>query len=364
MPKPRTTRSLLATSLFIGLFSSASAGPLQDVDLTKAPVGPNGNPAVSASEITLSPDEIAQLKTQNYKAALVWHASGDWVNAVTAGAKSKFEELGIEVVATTDAQFDSARQASDVENVLALTPDIILTLVVDPVSGAATFQPAIDKGTKLVLLSNPISGYQANDQYTGIVTDDMYGMGSAAAEMMSDALGGKGSIGFIYHDADYFITNNRDNAFRSAIKEKHSGLEIVAEKGFTEEGQTFELTSAMVLQNPDISGIYVAWDVAAEGVIGALRAQGRQDIKVITHDLGQNNALDMIKGGSMYGTIADRPFEIGQAMASLGAYGLLGKESPAFSVVGFDKVVKENIAKTWEKSLHRPLPAKLEEALN
>lgn len=343
--------------------STAQAGPLETIDLSKSPEGPNGNAAQSVDEISISSGEAAAVKGKKYKAALVWHASGDWVNAVTEGAKRKFEELGIEVVATTDAQFDSARQASDIENVMALNPDIILTLVVDPVSGGAAFKPAVDKGTELVLLSNPIAGYKPNSEYTGIVTDDMYGMGVAAAEMMSDGIGGEGNIGFIYHDASYFITNNRDNAFRTAIQEKHSDIKIVSEKGFTEEGQTFELASAMILQNPDLKGIYVAWDVAAEGVIEALRAQGRRDVKVITHDLGQNNALDMIKQGNMYGTVADRPFEIGQAMAMLGVYGLLDKESPAFSVVGYDKVTKENLATTWEKSLRRPIPKKLSEAL-
>ncbi|WP_218044311.1 substrate-binding domain-containing protein [Kiloniella majae] len=354
--------SLLAAGIAVGI-SVAQAGPLERIDLSKSPEGPNGNAAQPAGNITLNSDEAAAVKSKNYKAALVWHASGDWVNAVTEGAKTKFEELGIEVVATTDAQFDSARQASDVENVLALNPDIILTLVVDPVSGGAAFKPAVDKGTELVLLSNPIAGYKPNSEYTGIVTDDMYGMGVAAAEMMSDAVGGTGKIGFIYHDASYFITNNRDNAFRTAIQENHADIEISSEKGFTEEGQTFELASAMVLQNPDLKGIYVAWDVAAEGVIEALRAQGRRDVKVITHDLGQNNALDMIKQGNMYGTVADRPYEIGQAMAMLGVYGLLDKESPAFSVVGYDKVTKDNVAVTWEKSLRRPIPKKLSEAL-
>ncbi|MFD2206909.1 substrate-binding domain-containing protein [Kiloniella antarctica] len=361
--KSLLAKSLLVASFSIGIGATVVAGPLERIDLDKAPVGPNGNAAKSASLIELSSDDIEKVKSNKYKAALVWHATGDWVNAVTEGAKTKFSELGIEVVATTDAQFDSARQANDVENVMALDPDIILTLVVDPVSGAAAFRPAVDGGAKLVLLSNPISGYSPNKEYTGIVTDDMYGMGVAAAEMMKEAIGGEGEVGFIYHDASYFITNNRDNAFRTAIQEKHPKIKIASEKGFTEEGQTFELTSAMLLQNPDIKGIYVAWDVAAEGVVEALRAQGKEDVKVITHDLGQNNALDMIQHGNVYGTVADRPYEIGQAMAMLGVYGLLEKESPAFSIVGYDKVVRGNLEKVWETSLRRPLPNKLKEAL-
>jgi ribose transport system substrate-binding protein len=57
--------------------------------------------------------------------------AGEWYNGLTDGAQAVFEELGIAVVATSDAQFDPAKQATDVETALALQPDIILTLPVD-----------------------------------------------------------------------------------------------------------------------------------------------------------------------------------------------------------------------------------------
>jgi ribose transport system substrate-binding protein len=207
-----------------------------------------------------------------------------------------------------------------------------------------------------VLLSNPVQGFTAGKDYVGIVTDDIAGMGTAAAGLMNDALGGKGAVGFIYHDAKYFITNGRDNGFRATLEQKYPGLVIVDAKGFTAEPQTFDIASAMLQQHPEIKGIYVAWDVAAEGVVEALRAAGRTDVKVVTHDLGATNGLDMAKGGSMYGTVADQPYEIGQAMATLAGYGLLKKPAPAFNTVGLVAVTKANLAQGWEGSLHRPLP--------
>ncbi len=341
---------------------AAIAGPREWVDLSKAATGPLGYASQPAGNITLSGNEYHTITSKNLKAALVWHGAGNWVQALTRGAKDEFAKLGIDVVAETDAQFDPAKQASDVENVLALNPDIILTLVLDGVSAEAAYKPAVDKGVTLVLLSNPIANYKPNREYTGIVTDDMYGMGIAAAELARDAVNGNGKVGVIYHDANYFITNNRDNAFRTAIRDMN-GMDIISEKGFTKQDETGTIASTMLLQNPDINVIYVAWDGATESVIEALRANNRTDVKVVTHDLGANNLLDMAKGGSMYGTVADRPYDIGVAMARLGAYGILGKKSPEFSIVSFDKATKDNIAEIWAKSFKSELPKTLKKVL-
>ncbi|MGO4831258.1 LacI family transcriptional regulator, partial [Rhizobiaceae sp. 2RAB30] len=85
-------------------------------------VGPNGETATPSSALTLSDAEVAKLKEGKHTAALLWHTSSDFVTAVTAGATDEFKRLGIEVVATTDAGFDSAKQLSDVETVMAKSP--------------------------------------------------------------------------------------------------------------------------------------------------------------------------------------------------------------------------------------------------
>src|SRR5687767_825818 len=90
--------------------------------------GPNGEKAVLSSTLTISQEEIDKLKAGKHTAALLWHTSSDFVTAVTAGATDAFNSYGIEVVATTDAGFDAARQKSDVETIMAKKPSVILVL--------------------------------------------------------------------------------------------------------------------------------------------------------------------------------------------------------------------------------------------
>jgi ribose transport system substrate-binding protein len=311
----------------------------------------------------LTDDEVGQIEDGGYTAALLWAGAGEWYNALGAGASDMFAQLGIEVVATADAQFDPAKQANDVESAMALDPDVVLTLIVDPVSGAEGFRPVVDADKILVLADNGAEGYEAGDEYVAIVTGDHYGMGRAAAELMSEAIGGEGEVGMIFHDAEFFVTNNRDNAFRATIEQDLPDITIVDAKGFTEEPATFDVASAMISQHPEIEGIYVAWDVAAEGVVEALRAAGREDVWVVTHDLGVNNAVAMARGEIVYGTVADLPYQIGQTMATLAGYGLLEKDAPPFVAGELIQVKRDDLEEAWQQSLNKELPAEVQEAL-
>ncbi|MCG7535700.1 substrate-binding domain-containing protein [Pseudoalteromonas sp. OOF1S-7] len=318
--------------------------------------------AAKSSDIHLTKQQSEAIKSKGLTAALVWHGASPWVAAVSRGARDEFEKLGIKVVAATDAQFDPAKQVADLENIAALNPDIILSLSVDGVSTRQSYAKAIERGAKLVLLSNPIPGFEQGKDFVGIVTDDMFGMGKAAADLTAKALDNTGKVGMIYHDASYFITNNRDNAYRKGLK-AYPELNVIIEKGFIKEHETSNVAAAMVLQHPELEAIYVSWDAAAEGVVEALRSLGRRDIKVITHDLGVNNLLDMAMGGNVYGTISDRPFDIGQTMARLGAASTLGLPAPHFTLVPFDTVKRDNIAEIWQRAFQSPLPRLLNLAL-
>ncbi|WP_459782925.1 substrate-binding domain-containing protein, partial [Photobacterium sp. R1] len=67
--------------------------------------------------------------------------------------------------------------------------------------------------------------------YAGIVTDDLFQMGKLAADMIAKAVGNKGKVGFIYHEANYYVTNQRDQAVLTNLQKNYPGIEIVAKRG-------------------------------------------------------------------------------------------------------------------------------------
>ena len=336
--------ALLASSLL-------AAGPI-----FAQTVGPGGESATPTSDIQLSDAEFASLKGKGYKAALLWHTSSDFINAVSAGAKDEFAKAGVDVVATTDAGFDSAKQRSDIETVLAAKPNIVLALPLDPVTSAEAFKQAVSDGVKLVFLSNVPANYKQGTDYSAIVTDDLFQMGKQAADLLAKSIGGKGKVGWIFHDATYYVTNQRDNAFKTTIEKDYPNIKIAAQQGISDPARAEELAAAMLLQNPDLDGIYVTWAEPAEGVLAALRAAGNTHTKIVTLDLSEPVALDMVKGGNVIGIIADKAYELGRAMAAVGLKSMLGKTSPPFIVAPALAVTKESVAQGWQDSLNRSAP--------
>ena len=308
--------------------------------------GPNGEEAVPAADIELTEEQYEAIKEKGLTLAMLWAGAGEWYNGMTDGATSECEKMGIEIVANTDAEFDPAQQATQVETALQLSPDIILTLPVDPVSGTTAFQPAVDAGIKIVFSDNSVNDYVGGEQYVAVCTGDQYGMGRTCADLIADAIGGSGKIGVIYYDADYTVTNNRDNQFIRSILEEYPDIEIVSMMGFAEETATGEVASAMLTQNPDLDAIYVSWDVAAEPVVAEIRSGGYAT-KLVTIDLGGNNDLEMAQDGIVYGKSADMPYQIGGTMVKLAALSILGEETPTYVVSDCIKMTKENIEESW-----------------
>ncbi|MER9079784.1 substrate-binding domain-containing protein [Mesorhizobium sp. M0895] len=340
---------LVATALAGSLMLLAGGAGAQTV-------GPSGETATPSDEVTLSDTDLAAVKEKGYKAALLWHTSSDFTNAVSAGAKDEFARAGIQIVVTTDAGFDAARQRSDIETALAAKPNVILSLPLDPVTSAEAFRQALTDGTKLVFLSNLPKGYKHGTDYAAIVTDDLFQMGKHAADALAKALDGKGKVGYIFHDASYYVTNQRDQAFKTTIEKDYPGIKIVAEQGISDPARAEELASAMLVQHPDLDGIYVTWAEPADGVLSALRASGNTKTKIVTLDLAEPVALDMVKGGNVTALVADKAYELGRAMAAVGVKALLGQETPAFVVAPALTVTKQNVAQGWKDSLNRDAP--------
>jgi ribose transport system substrate-binding protein len=319
--------------------------------------GPNGEKPETLDALTLTEDEKAKVRAGKYRAAFVWHTSSEYVSAVEKGATEQFEDLGIEVVSSTQADFDAATQANNVQSVMALDPDIVVTIAVDATSAAKAFQPVVDAGKSLVIMTTPPSGYKAGEDFVSIVTESLTDAGRANAEILGDALDGKGEIGYMFYDADFWFTQQRDQAFLDWTEFSYPDIDVVAKEGFADEARTEEVATALITRHPEIKGIYVSWATAAQGVVSALRNAGRSDVKVVTNDLDATLGADMTDGGNVIGMVGNGSLDIGRGLAISGAYGLLDKPAPALVASPPVKVTKDNVAEAWKADYGTEPPA-------
>lgn len=325
--------------------------------------GPSGEDPADASAAALTDDEVAQVNELGATAAIVMHYGGnDWANAQIAGLTERFGELGIEIVAVTDADFDPGQQVSDIETVMAKNPDIIISIPTDPVATAAAYKAAADAGITLVFMDNVPNDLVAGEDYVSVVSADNYGNGVVSAHLMAKALEGEGTIGLIYHEADFFVTQQRYDGFKTTIEDEYPDIEIVSEQGIAGPdfaGDAQNVADAWLTRYPDLDGIWGVWDVPAEGIMAAARAAGRTDLKIATEDLGTNVAIALAKDEMVIGLGAQVPFDQGITEANLAAGALLGKTLPPYVALSALPVTHENVLDAWRTVYHVDPPEEL-----
>jgi ribose transport system substrate-binding protein len=325
--------------------------------------GPNGETPSPAAAADLTPEQVDKIKGMKAKAAIVMHYAGnDWATAQIAGLKSEFGNLGIEVVAVTDANFKPDKQVSDLETVMSKKPNIIVSIPTDPVATATAYKAAAAGGAKLVFMDNVPKGFKAGTDYVSCVSADNYGNGVVSAHLMAKALGAKGKIGLIFHEADFFVTKQRYDGFKKTIQTDYPDMQIVEEQGIAGPdfaGDAQGVANAMLSKHPDLAGIWAVWDVPAEGVMAAARASGRGDMRIATEDLGKNVAIAMAKGELVVGLGAQRPFDQGITEARLGALAVLGAKTAPYVALSALPVQHDNVLDAWKQVYHEDPPKDL-----
>jgi ribose transport system substrate-binding protein len=342
-----------ATQATTAASSTTAAAPAEAPAMT----GPHGEPAAGPEAVRLSAKDVSRIRAGAFTVAFAWHTTDTFTKAVEIAARRRLQELGIRVVAATVADFDPAKQESDLKTIEALKPDVIVTLPVDPASSAKMYREAGRAGAKLVFVSNVPAGFRHGEDYVGVVTTDVVGAARESARLLGEKLGGKGKVGVLFYDAKFFIVNQWDEAFEEALKQRFPGIEIAARAGFADPARANEPASAMLARNPDLDGLYVSWQDPAVGVLTALRAAGRTDVAVTDVGMNETTALEMVRGGAFIGAGVDGPVAMGAALADEVGCAVLGRAAPAFLVSGFNTITKDDVLDKWPEVYGVPAPA-------
>jgi ribose transport system substrate-binding protein len=320
-------------------------------------IGPNGATGQPASVLSLTDAHIAKIKAGHFTAALLFQTSSDWANAVTAGAEDEFAKLGIKVVGLSDSSYSASDQAQAVQTIMAKKPSGIVVWPINPDELRPALQKAADAGVKLALISNMPSGFVQGRDYVGLVGDDLYKMGEKTAAGLADAIGGEGDIGFLYFDANAYVVNQRDAAFRTAIEREYPKIKIIAAQGFSDPQRAFQIASAMILQHPHLKAIYAPWAEPAAGVLQAIRAAHRNDIIVGTMDLSNTVTVSLARGGAVKALVIDNPYSIGKSLAAEIGIALINNKVPAYIQVPALAVTRNGILAAYAENYHvKPAP--------
>lgn len=262
----------LAASVSSITMSASAAGPLDGVDLTKG------------CKIGFSQG------TMNHP----------WRVAMVEGNKSWAEANlpNVELI-VTDGQNDSAKQAADVESLLAQN---IQVLMISPLTQQAltpVVQEAMSAGIPVVEMDRKV-----NTDTTVYISAENEPIGFKTGEFFAQQLGGKGNIVVIEGTAGASAAIEREKGFEDAIA-KYPDLHIIAHQNadFLREGAAKFMEDVLQRFGPgEIDAVFAHNDEMALGAITAIEAAGRSSEIMVTGVDGQNNAIQAVKDGKLFAT--------------------------------------------------------------
>lgn len=233
-----------------------------------------------------------------------------WRIAETESIRNEAKERGYGMV-YTDAQGDTARQVSDIEDMIAQGVDYII-LAPREFEGLG---PALNsaKGADIpVILVDRLAKGEPGEDFVTFIGSDFILQGQRAAEWLVEEMDGQGKIVELTGTTGSSVAIDRKEGFENYINENAPDMEIIA----SQTGDFARAEGQRVMENmlqsygEKIDAVYAHNDEMAIGAINAIKSAGLTpgvDIIVVSVD-GTKDALQAIIDGDMGATVESSPF--------------------------------------------------------
>ncbi|CAN7359574.1 ribose ABC transporter substrate-binding protein RbsB [Peribacillus frigoritolerans] len=248
------------------------------------------------------------------------------------GIEKEAKEKGMKVT-VVDAQDDTAKQISGIEDLILQKVDVLLVNPTDSAAISSAVKDANDAGIPVITIDR---SSDEGDIETFIASDNVAG-GEMAAEYLVKELGEKAKVVELEGVSGASATRERGKGFHN-IADKQ--LEVL-----TSQTAEFDRTKGLnvmenILQgNKDIQAVFAHNDEMALGAIEAIKAAGK-DIIVVGFD-GNDDALKAVENGELNATIAQQPALIGEEAVNAAEKILKGEKVDDTISVPLKLVTKE-----------------------
>lgn len=249
------------------------------------------------------------------------------------GAEEAAKAAGVElIVQAAEREIDVERQMQIIENLIQRKVSV---LVVAP-SGSREIVPVVVKanqaGIPVLVVDTRVDATAlkaAGGKTASFIGSDNYEGGKLAGEFMLKKMGGKARIAVLEGIPGHETGDARLSGFRDAIKGS-AGMEIVASQPANwERDQGYNVFQNIMQAHPGVDALFAANDLMALGALEAIAAAGKTGkITVVGFD-ALDEARAAVKQGTMAGTVAQDPAQMGRVGVEWAARVLKGEVPPA-----------------------------------
>lgn len=280
----------------------------------------------SDDDTSSSGSSSASAAATDYKIGVsLYDLSNEYFQYMQEGIEAAAEEEGVEIVQIHDQKDDESELLTGCENLLNQGIDALIVSPCNPEVMDTIVEQAKEKDIPVIILD---IGDGGSDKDV-IVVSDMYGGGTIAGKYAIDLLAeddvtsGEFAIIKCEESAEYAI--QRGEGFKDVMEDAGFTLatEITANSKQTEG---YNAMQDILTSNPDVKVVFAENDDMAIGASEAINdADKKGEILVLGFD-GNDSAIEQIKDGSMAGTIAQQPVEIGALGIELAIQRINGEE--------------------------------------
>ncbi|MBC8450328.1 MAG: ribose ABC transporter substrate-binding protein RbsB [Chloroflexi bacterium] len=224
------------------------------------------------------------------------------------GAEAAAKAAGVELV-VVDAQDDSAKEATNVEDLIQKGIDALLVNPTDADAIVPSIQKANQAGIPVFTIDRGASG---GDIVSHIASDNVAG-GWMAGEFLCQALGGSGKVVELEGIAGTSAARDRGQGFNDYMSSNCSGVEIVARQTANfNRAEGLSVFENILQAQPEIAGVFAHNDEMILGAIEAAEAAGRAGEIIFVGFDAVDDAVAAVEAGQLAATIAQQPAEMGR----------------------------------------------------
>jgi len=254
------------------------------------------------------------------------------------GAEGAASKVQVKLV-TVDCENDSAKEASNLEDLIAKKVDALL---INPTDAEAVV-PSIEKANAAGIPVFTVDRAAAGGEIVSHIASDNVAGGKMAGEELAKLLGGKGKVVELEGITGTSSARERGQGFNEVMA-GYPDIEIVARQTADyDRAKGLTVFENILAAQPEIDGVFAHNDQMILGAIEAAEAAGRlEEIKFVGFD-AIDDAVAAVKAGKLAATIAQQPAEMGRLSVEFAAKYLRGEAVEKYVPVPLSLVTPETV---------------------
>lgn len=254
------------------------------------------------------------------------------------GAKAEAEARGY-TLEISDAQDDTATQANQASNAVSKG---VKAVVINPVDSDAASTSVAELNAANIPVVAVDRGVTEGTLASFVSSDNVLG-GKLAAETLAKAIGEEGDVIVLEGVPGTSAARDRGEGFTEGIKAFPNINVVASQTANFDRAEGLDVATNLLQANPNAKAIFAHNDEMALGALKALGDRAGKDVLVFGFD-GSDDALTAINDGTLLGSIAQQPKELGKIAVAQAIAAIESGSAEANVPVEVKVVSKDNVA--------------------